>query len=74
MENRSKKERPASVPNSSDLWEQIKAIVTCSRISESLYRALLESVTVRKNGTLRIRLHHIPQTWLFEIQYLRKSP
>ena len=74
MENRNKKERPASVPNSSDLQEQIKAIVTCSRISEPLYRALLESVTVRKNGTLRIRLHHIPQTWHFEIQYHRKSP
>lgn len=74
VEKRKKTACPASVPNSSDLWEQIKAIVTCSQISEPLYRALLESVTVRKNGTLRIRLHHIPQTWHFEIQYHRKSP
>lgn len=68
---KAKKPTPAQIQ--SDIQKQIKSIVTCRRIAEPYYKALLERVIIQKDGTFQITLNHIPQTWHFELEYHKTS-
>ena len=64
-----KAKKPKSAQIQSDIQKQIKSIVTCRRVAEPYYKALLERVIIQKDGTFQMTLNHIPQTWHFEIEY-----
>lgn len=64
-----KSKRSTQAPIQTDIKRQIESIVTCRQVSDPYYKALLESVVIQKNGTFRIKITHIPQTWHFELQY-----
>ena len=64
-----KAKNPTPAQIQSDIQEKIQSIVTCGRISEPYYKALLERVIIQKDGTFQITLNHIPQIWHFELEY-----
>jgi hypothetical protein len=68
---KAKKPTPAQIQ--SDIQKQIKSIVTCNRIAEPFYKALLEKIVIQKDGTFQISINHIPQVWYFELQYRKTS-
>ena len=68
-----KEKRPTQAQIQADLHKQIKSIVTCRRVAEPFYKALLEKVTIQKDGTFQISINHIPQVWHFELQYHKVS-
>lgn len=65
---------PVSQPIRPDLEKEITAIVMGTAPAESLYKILLESATMEKDGSFHLRLRHIPQTWHFQLRYHKTSP
>lgn len=68
-----KEKRPTQAQIQTDIKKQIKSIVTCRQVCEPYYKALLDKVTIQKDGTFQIRVNHIPQIWHFELQYHKTS-
>ena len=68
-----KNQKPTSAQIHADIQNQIESIVTCRQVAEPFYKALLEKVIVRKDGTFEISLNHIPQVWHFKL-ILNKHP
>lgn len=68
-----KAKKPTQAQIQSDLQKQIKSIVTCRRVADPFYKALLEKVVIQKDGTFQVRLNNIPQVWHFELQYHKTS-
>ena len=68
-----KAKKPTQAQIQTDIQKQIKSIVTCKNVAQPYYKALLNQIIVQKDGTLQIKLNHLPQTWHFEIQYHRTS-
>ncbi len=66
--------KPTLAQIQSDLEKQIRSIVTCKRAAEPFYKALLETITIEKDGTFQLRLQHIPQIWHFTLQYHKTNP
>ena len=58
----------------SEISEKIKAIVTCEDFSEPLYKAVLQTMVVHKDGTLDIKINHLPQTWVYCLVYHKTNP
>ena len=65
---------PAGEQLRAELHQTIRAIVTCELAAAPLYKTLLDKMTVQKDGTLQLRLRHIPQVWHFELQYHKTRP
>ena len=65
---------PAGEQLRAELHQTIRAIVTCELAAVPLYKTLLDKMTVQKDGTLQLRLRHIPQVWHFELQYHKTRP
>ena len=65
---------PVSQPICPDVEKEITAIVMGTAPAESLYKMLLESATMEKDGSFHLRLRHIPQTWHFQLRYHKTSP
>lgn len=57
-----------------DIHKRIQSIVTCMQPAEPLYKALLKTVVIQKDGTFQLLLHHLPQVWHFELQYHKTRP
>ena len=57
-----------------DLEKEITAIIMGNTPAGPLYKALLESATMEKDGSFHLRLRHIPQTWHFQLRYHKTSP
>lgn len=68
-----KAKKPTQAQIQNDIQKQIKSIVTCKSVAQPYYKALLNQIIVQKDGTLQIKLNHLPQTWHFEIQYHKTS-
>ena len=68
-----KAKKPTQAQIQTDIQKQIKSIVTCKNVAQPYYKALLNQIIVQKDGTLQIKLNHLPQTWHFEIQYHKTS-
>lgn len=49
--------------------EKIRAIVTGSQPEKAFLRNILDHAIIEKDGTLHLRLRHLPQTWHFAIRY-----
>ena len=58
----------------SEISRKIKRIVTCEAFSEPLYKAMLQTMVVHKNGTLEITINHLPQTWVYCLIYHKANP
>lgn len=74
LEERLRGCREAPTKSVEAVLERIRAIVNCERFSASFYRAILDRITIQKDGSFQLRLAHLPQVWHFEIQYHTKSP
>ena len=57
-----------------ELENRIRRIVACRQVSVPLYKAVLEKGVIRKDGTFRISLKDLPQTFCFVIRYHKKQP
>ena len=68
-----KAKKPTKAQIQADIQKQIKSIVTCKRVAEPFYKALLEKIVIQKDGTFQIALNHLPQTWHFELEYHKTS-
>ena len=65
---------PISQPENPDLKEKITAIVMGNAPAEPLYKAILDTATLKKDGSFHLHLRHIPQTWHFQLRYHKTSP
>ena len=68
-----KAKKPTQAQIQADIQKQIKSIVTCKRVAEPFYKALLEKIVIQKDGTFQIALNYLPQTWHFELEYHKTS-
>ena len=48
-----------------DLEKRIADIVSCRMDSEVFYKTVLDHMTVYRDGRIEVRLHLLPQTWVF---------
>lgn len=67
-------QKPTPAQLRSELEERTQSIIHAPVVSEPLGKALLESLTIQKDGTFELRLRHLPQVWHFQIQYHKTSP
>lgn len=52
-----------------ELQTKIQAIVSCENVSEPYYKALLQTMTVHKDGTIEIKINALPQKWIYRLVY-----
>lgn len=61
--------KPTASQLQSEFKQKIKSIVTCEDFYEPLYKAVLQTMVVHRDGTLDIRMNHLPQTWVYCLIY-----
>jgi hypothetical protein len=61
--------KPTPEQMQSDIQNLIKSIVTCRKVSEPYYKALLKLIVIQKDGSFQLTLNHIPQVWHFALEY-----
>lgn len=66
--------KPTSSQLQADVRGQIKDIITCKKVSEPFLRALLHTLVVHKDGTLAYQIAHLPQTWVYQLEYHKGNP
>ena len=64
---------PTSSQIQSEIKQTIKSIVTCALFAEPLYKAVLQTMVVHKDGTLEFKMNHLPQTWIYRLEYHREK-
>lgn len=52
-----------------DITKKVGSIVNCDRVAEPYYRAMLEKIIIRKDGTIEVSLTNLPQKWFYEMTY-----
>lgn len=65
---------PASAQLQADIKKQIQSIITCRKFAEPFCKALLQTLVVHKDGTLEFRINHLPQTWIYRLEYHKENP
>lgn len=65
---------PTSSQRQSEISRSIRSIVSCEEFSEPFYKAVLQTMVVHKDGTLEIKINHLPQTWVYCLIYHRANP
>lgn len=64
-----KAKKPSATQLREDIKLQIESIVTCKKFAEPFYKALLQTMLVHKDGTLDFKINHLPQTWIYRLEY-----
>lgn len=65
---------PTASQRQSEISRSIRSIVSCEEFSEPFYKAVLQTMVVHKDGTLEIKINHLPQTWVYCLIYHRANP
>ena len=65
--------KPTSAQLQSEISRKIQSVVRCDVLSEPFYKAMLQTMVVHKDGTLDIKICHLPQTWVYRLVY-HKAP
>lgn len=49
------------------IQRQIESIVSCNGCFDAFYKGLLNRMSVHKDGRVEVKLNHLPQTWIFQL-------
>ena len=66
--------KPTLSQRQSEISRNIRLITACEIFSEPLYKTTLQTMTVHKDGTLEIKINHLPQTWVYRLIYHKANP
>ena len=66
--------KPTASQLQADIKIRIKSIITCKEFAEPFCKALLQTMVVHKDGTLDYKINHLPQTWIYRLEYHKGNP
>lgn len=66
--------KPTASQLHADIKKRIESIITCKEFAEPFYKALLQTLVVHKDGTLDYKINHLPQTWIYRLEYQKENP
>lgn len=65
--------KPTASQLHADIKKRIESIITCKEFAEPFYKALLQTLVVHKDGTLDYKINHLPQTWIYRLEYQKEN-